>query len=458
MRVVICGAGKVGYAIADYLSRETNHITVIDTNATLIDTITNDLDVNGIVGYASSPEVLAQAGLAEADMIVAVTHHDEVNMIACQVAHSLFNVPKKIARIRNQDYRNPAWINLFSRDHIPIDMIISPEVEVAKAVYQRLQVGGATEVIPIHDNRAYLIAAICGDDCPILHTPLEHLRSLFSDLRAEIVAIIRKGKPFIAKRDTQILPGDEIYFVVDHDDIDRSMSALGFEQAKVRRTVIMGGGNVGFELARRLSEKKDAGQVALIEQNKSRARFLSEHLENVLVLHGDGLDPELLEEAGIKKAENFISVSDSDETNALSALEAKQFNCPRAMALVTRSTYGNLLLSITIDAIISPQDITVSNILRHVRRGRIKAVHKLRGGFAEFIEAEASESCRIINTPLRDLDIPKEVHVSAIIRNEEFITPNGGTIIRPGDFVILFALAGFGQMVEKLFSVEVDLF
>ncbi|MAQ71434.1 MAG: Trk system potassium transporter TrkA [Alphaproteobacteria bacterium] len=458
MRFVICGAGKVGYSIADYLSRETNSITIIDKDPALIDKITSDLDVNGLVGNAASPEVLSNAGLAEADMIIAVTYTDEVNMVACQVAHSLFNVPKKIARVRSQDFLNPAWINLFSRDHMPIDVIISPEVEVAKAIHRRLMIVGATEVIPIHDNKAFLIGVICQEDCPILNTPLAQLRSLFPDLSAEIVSIIRGGQAFVPQAQTQLHAGDEVYFVSESGSVERAMKSFGYSGERTGRTVIIGGGNVGFETAQLIKNSSGGKNLTVIEQDKKRAKFLSQNLDDTLVLHGDGLNPEMLKEASIDKAETIIAVSNNDETNALSALEAKQFGCKRAMALVTRGSYANLLLSINIDAIISPQDITVSKILRYVRRGRIKAVTNLRNSFAEFIEAEASESCRIINTPLRDLDIPDEIHISAIIRDENFIMPNGDTVIRPGDFVVIFALEGFGTTVERLFSVDVDLF
>lgn len=458
MRVVICGAGKVGYNIAEYLSRESNDITIIDKDENLINTITSDLDVNGIVGHASSPDILSKAGLSEADMLLAVTYSDEVNMIACQVAHSLFNVPKKIARVRNQDYLNQAWINMFSRDHLPIDVIISPELEVAKAIYERLTVTGATEVIPIHDQKAYLVGVMCGNDCPILDTPLGQLRNLFPDVEAKIVGIIREGKAFIPSLATQIQTNDEVYFVSKAEDLDRAMGVFGLSTKKKQKTVIVGGGNIGYELARLLVEKDEASNLTMIEHNKARAQFLSENLEDVLILHGDGLDPEVLKEANVSKVDTFIAVSNDDETNALSALEAKQFGCKRAMSLVTRKNYANLLLSINIDAIISPQDITVSRILRHVRRGRIKAAYNLRNGFAEFIEAQASENCRIVNTPLSELDIPKEMQVAAVIRDDVFSLPNGDTIIRAGDHVIMFALEGHAQDVEDYFCVNVDLF
>lgn len=458
MNVVICGAGRVGYSIASYLSREANNITVIDINPALVSMITRELDVNGIVGHAASPEVLSKAQLDEADMIIAVTYSDEVNMVATQVAHSIFNVPKKIARIRNQDYRHSAWTNLFSRDHMPIDMIISPEVEVAKSIHDRLHITGATDVIPLHDNLIYMVGAICDENCPVLHTPLYQLRELFPYLSVKIACIVREQKPFIPKRDSQLLVGDEVYFMVPADQVTQAMEYLGVPQKQSRGIVVVGGGHVGFELLAQMKKTNSKLNVKMIELDKGRAEFIADNNENVLVLNGNGLDPDILREAGIAGCEAFVAVTDDDETNALASLQAKRLGVGRALTLLNRSSYSDLLLSIDIDAIISPQDITVSKIMRHVRRGRIKSVYNLRNSFGEIVEAVASESCRIINTPLKDLDIPSEVQIGAIIRDEAFIPALPDTVIKPGDYVIILALQGFGTYVEKLFCVEVDLF
>lgn len=458
MRVVILGAGKVGSNIAEYLSRESNDITVIDNDAESIERLTYDLDINGVVGHASSPDVLSKAGLNGADMLIAVTYSDETNMVACQIAHSLFNVPKKVARIRNQSYLNQAWINLFSRDHLPIDLVISPEAEVAKSIYQKILVTGASEVIPMHKKKLYLIGVFCDEKCPILNTPLAQLRTLFPDVHARIISIMRNGKSFIPTGSAQLQVNDEVYFVAEAKDVQRAMTHFGYETTNNPKTVIVGGGNVGYELCRLLEEDGRSSSVTIIERNSERAEFLSNNLGDMLVLNGDGLAPETLKEAGIANADTFIAVSNDDETNALSSLEAKQFGCKRAMALVTRSNYSNLLLSINIDAIISPQDVTVSKIMRHVRRGRIKEAYNLRNGFAEFIEAQATENCRIVNTPISEIKISKGIHVSAIIRGDEIIFPRGDDIVRPNDYVIIFALAGHAAEVEKLFCVDVDLF
>ena len=230
MRVIVCGAGQVGYSIAAYLCKEDNDVTVIDTNARLMAQINDELDVNGITGHASNPEILNMAGANEADMLIAVTHSDEVNMVACQVGHSLFSVPKKIARIRQQDYLMPAWSNLFSRAHMPIDVIISPEQVIAEDIYERLSVPGTTFVITLAEGKAHMVGVICGEDCPVVNTPIRQLESLFSGLSFKIMGILRNNKPIIPTADEQLFIGDEVYFVADTRHLGRVMSAFGHEE------------------------------------------------------------------------------------------------------------------------------------------------------------------------------------------------------------------------------------
>ncbi len=458
MRVVICGAGQVGYSIAAYLAREDNDVTIIDLNPQLIGQINDELDVNGIVGHASNPETLSLAGASEADMIVCVTHSDEVNMVACQVAHSLFNVPKKIARVREQAYLDPAWSNLFSRAHMPIDVIISPEVEVAKAINERLSVPGTTNVIPMAEGKVHLAGVICGEKCPVVNTPLRQLTSLFPDLHVEIMAIFRGPKGIIPDSDDQMLVGDEVYFCVETEHLNRALIAFGHEEQEARRVVILGGGNIGLGLAQLLTHAHKDLRLKIIERGEERAVFMSEQLEDVIVLHGDGLDRDVLEEADIAHTETLIAVTNDDEANILGSLLSKQYGCERVITLVNKNTYTPLIGALGIDAVVSPRAITVSTIMQHVRRGRIKALHNLRDGFAEVIEAEASDTSTIVNTPLADLKLPQQVIVGCIVREDTVIMPRPDTVIRPGDHVIVLAAQGQAQKVERMFSVQVDLF
>ncbi|MCB9995664.1 MAG: Trk system potassium transporter TrkA [Rhodospirillales bacterium] len=458
MRVIICGAGQVGYSIAAYLAREENDVTVIDHNPMLVAQINDELDVNGIVGHASSPDVLEQAGATECDLIIAVTHVDEVNMVACQVAHSLFNVPKKIARVRAQSYLEPAWANLFSRAHMPIDAIISPEVELAQAITQRLSIPGTTNVISLAEDRVHLAGVICNDNCPVINTMIGQLPALFPDLPLEIVLILRGHKILIPEDTDQLLPNDEVYFFTDTEHLRRAMAAFGHEETKARHICILGGGNIGLYLAQLLQEQQGI-QMKVIERDSGRAQKLSEDLHrDVIVINGDGLQHDILSEANIAETETLIAVTDDDETNILGSLLAKQYGCKRVITLINKPTYTTLVTSLGIDTVVSPRASTVSTIMQNVRRGRVKAVHTLRDGVAEVIEAEVSETSGLANKALGELDLPDDIVVGAIVRKDELMTLADSQMILPGDHIIILAKAGHAREVEQLFTVQVDLF
>lgn len=458
MRVIICGAGQVGYNIAAYLAREDNDITVVDRESALISRINNELDANGIVGHASDPEILAQAGAAECDLLIAVTFSDEVNMIACQVAHSLFNVPKKIARIRRQTYLDPAWSNLFSRAHMPIDVIISPEIEVARVINQRLHIPGTTNVTSLAGGRVYLVGVLCNGNCPVVNTQLKQLGGLFPELDISVAAIMRNGNLFLPGPNDQIRAGDEVFIFVDAPHLKRALSVFGHEEKEARNIVILGGGSIGYYLADLLNSNYKDMQVKLIEQNPARARMLAEKLPNTIVLNGDGLSQDVLREASIESVETLVALTNDDETNILGSLLAKQQGCQRVITLVNKPAYGTMMSSLGIDAVVSPRSSTVSRIMQHVRRGRIKELHTLRDGIAEAIEAEVSESTLIANKTLGSLHLPEGVVIGPVLRKDKVIMPSPGHVIRPGDHILTFVMQGQGPKVEKMFSVPVDLF
>jgi len=458
MRVIICGAGQVGYSIAAYLAREQNDVTVIDLNPHLIAEINDELDVNGIVGHASTPDVLEQAGARECDLIVAVTYADEVNMVACQVAHSLFNVPKKIARVRAQSYLDPAWANLFSRAHMPIDAIISPEIELARAISERLSIPGTTNVFSLADGEVPLVGVICQENCPVINTQIRQINVLFPDLPITICLILRGDKIMIPEPYEEILPYDEVYFFTDADHLQRAMSAFGHEEKEARHICILGGGNIGMFLAKLLQKEQKKVQIKIIESDEARAHWLTEELNDVTVIAGDGLQQEILKEAGIGQTETMIAVTNDDETNILGSLLAKQAGCERVITLINKPTYRTLVTSLGIDAVVSPRASTVSTIMKHVRRGRIKAVHTIRDNVAEVLEAEVSETSSIANTTLAEVDLPEEVIIGAVVRKSHFIIPTPELMILPGDHIIVLAKAGQAREVEQLFTVRVDLF
>lgn len=457
MKVIICGAGQVGFHLARYLSSE-NEVTVVDQSPELIGKINDQLDVQAFVGHAAHPNSLERAGAEDADMLIAVTFSDEVNMTACQVAHSLFNVPTKIARIRQQNYLEPMWGNLFSKDNLPIDEIISPEIEVARAINRRIRVPGAFDMIPMADDKVRVIGVRCTDETPIINTPLRQLTSLFPDLTIRVIAVQRDGGMIIPTSNDQMLPGDEVYFVTETSHLARAMAAFGHEEKETRRIVIIGGGNIGTYLAKEMEEADDGYSAKIIEYSKERARAVAEILPTTSVIRGDGLDSEILDEANIQRAEAVVAVTDVDETNILASLLAKRQGVKRAITLVNKTNYKQLINNLGIDVVVSPREITASTILQHVRRGRIRAVHSLHDAVAEVIEAEVLATSQLAGMAIRDAKLPKDVVVGAIVRNDEVIIPRAGTVVEENDIVILCAAAGAVRKVEKLFAVRLEYF
>lgn len=457
MKVIVCGAGQVGTSIVRYLAAEDNDVTVIDQSPELVRKISDAFDVKAMEGFASHPDVLEAAGIRDADMIIAVTYADEVNMVACQIAHALFEVPTAIARVRHQSYLDPVWSDLFSRDHMAIDVIISPEIEVARAVMRRLDVPGAFDMVPMADGKVRIIGVRCTEDTPIINTPLRHLTQLFPDLNIIVIGIVRDGKGFVPAADDHMLPGDEVYFVSDAERVSRAMSTFGHEEKAARRIVILGGGNIGRYLARQI-DKHPGVSAKLIEFDKAKAELAAAELEHTIVLHGDALDPDILDEANVSTAEAVVAVTNEDEVNILASLLAKRAGCQRAITLINKSTYSPLISSLGIDVTVSPRAITVSTILQHIRRGRIRAVHSLGDGFGEVIEAEALETSPVVGQMLREIDFPDGVIIGALVRGGEVILPRGDTVVKPKDRVVLFAIASAVKTIERMFSVRLEFF
>ena len=457
MKVIVCGAGQVGTSIVRYLAAENNDVTVIDQSPELVRKIGEALDVKAMEGFASHPHVLEAAGIRDADMIIAVTYADEVNMVACQIAHALFEVPTTIARVRHQSYLDPAWSNLFSRDHMAIDVIISPEIEVGRAVMRRLEVPGAFDMVPMADGKVRVMGVRCTDDTPIVNTPLRQLTELFPDLNIIVVGIVRDGKGFVPSADDHMQPGDEVYFVADAEHVSRAMMTFGHEERAARRVVILGGGNIGRYIARQIDQHPGVS-AKLIEYNKTKAEDAAAELQHTIVLHGDALDPEILEEANVAAAEAVVAVTNEDEVNILASLLAKRSGCRRAITLINKTGYSPLVSSLGIDVTVSPRAITVSTILQHIRRGRIRAVHSLGDGFGEVIEAEALETSPLVGRSLREIDFPDGVIIGALVRGGEVIIPRGDTVVKPKDRVVLFATTAAVKKIERMFSVRLEFF
>ena len=457
MKVIICGAGQVGWQIARHLSGEQNDVTVVDSNPDLVRRATDTLDVQGIAGFASYPNVLDRAGARDADMIIAATHSDEVNMVTCQVAHSVFGINRKIARLRAQSYLDAIYSDLYRRDHLPIDVVISPEREVAQAAMQRLSAPAAFDTETFMGGKLHLLGISIAEDCPLINTPLRQLTDLFSTQRATVVGIRREGTLFAPESNDQIFAGDSCYVFTHSDDMARTLEAFGKTQKKQDRIVIVGGGNVGLEVARTL-EQSGRTRAKMIERNRHAAEIAAEALERTIVLHGDGLDSALLKEAGIARADAILTVTDDDKTNLLAAVRAKAEGCPFAIALINDPTLVPLMEPLGIDAYINPRATTVSSILRHIRHGRVRAVYSIGDAEAEVIEAEVLSTSPMAGQRLRDIDFPEGVLVGAVMKNGEVLRPTGEIRVEDGDVVAIFALADDVPEVERLMQVSIDFF
>lgn len=458
MKVVICGAGQVGFGIAERLAGEQNDVSIIDTSARRIQTVTEQLDVRGVVGQGSHPDVLARAGIEQADMLIAVTLHDEVNMVACQVGHALFNVPTKVARIRAQTYLAPEWRDLFSRDQLPIDVVISPEIEVGEMVLRRLSLPGATDTVNFADGAVVVVGVSCGDDCPLVDTPLNQLTQLFPDMPATIVAVSRGGRTLVPRSTDQLAVGDNVYFVAQADQVQRALSLFGHDEVPGQRIVIAGGGNIGFYVAGELEKRNAAARIKLIESSRERAQMIAEVLSRTVVLNGDALERGILDEAGVGEADTMIALTNDDRINILSCLLAKQIGAKRILSLLNEQGYATFARGLGIDAHVNPRQITVSKVLQHVRRGRIRGVHALLDGTGELIEAEALETSPLVGRPLRDLNMLEGIRIGAIVRNGQVLLPRGDFVVRAHDRVVLFALADKIKRVEQLFRVALEFF
>ncbi len=458
MRVIVCGAGRVGYSIARRLSQQRNDVLVIDQSVELVQNMTETLDVQGLVGFASSPEVLDEANAAEADMIIAVTVSDEVNMVACQVAHSLFNVPTKIARVRNQAYLGKAWSDLFNRDNLPIDVIISPEVEIADAIRRRIELPGAFDIVPFAGGEIVALGVTIAEACPVVDTPLRQLQSLFPDLELTVIGLIRGSKVVVPAADDMMLAGDKAYFTCGREQIERALGVFGKDTKAGGRIIITGGGNIGYFLARGLEKAGLARAVSVLEVSRDRAEVLSQLLPNVAVLQGSALDSELLDEIGVSEAERIVSVTNDDEVNILGGLLAKKLGTSKAITLVNNPAFSPLLGSLGLDVVIDPREITVSKILGEIRRGRIRGVYSIEDGQAEIIEAEALDTSALVGQSISKAKLPDGIRIGSILRNGRVLSARSDTVIQAKDRVVILCMSDLVKKVEELFAVRLEYF
>jgi trk system potassium uptake protein TrkA len=457
VKIIILGAGQVGRTAAYHLSREeANDVTVVDSDEAVLRQLQDRLDVRTIAGNASEPAVLRSAGCADANLLIALTSSDEVNMVACHVAWSLFRTPTKIARIRGANYA--AHPELFSEGTgFAVDSWISPEQLVTEYIERLIEHPGALQVVDFAEGHVRLVGVRAVEGGLLVGQPLSNLPKHIPRVDTRVAAIYRKGRSIRPEGTTVVEPDDEVFFLAARADIRTVMSELRKLEAPLRRIVIAGGGNIGMRVARALEVRH---QVKLIERDKQRARRASEVLRNTIVLQGDAADEELLIEENIDSADVFLSLTNAEEANILSAMLAKRLGCRKVIALINRPAYAELMESDRIDIAISPQTITIGSLLAYVRRGDVVKVHSLRRGAAEAIEAIAhgdAESSQVVGRAVEAVKLPESARIAAIVRGDEVIMAHHDTVIEEGDHVIMF-LTDSRQVeaVEKLFQVGVS--
>ncbi|MCU7879905.1 MAG: Trk system potassium transporter TrkA [Candidatus Thiodiazotropha sp. (ex Lucinoma aequizonata)] len=454
MKIIILGAGQVGRSVANALVSEANDITVVDQNAQLLTELQNRLDLGTVRGHAGQPDVLRKAGAEDADMILAVTNSDEINMVACQVAYTLFHTPTKIARVRAQGYLD--YPNLFHQSAVPVDLLITPEQLVTDYILKLIEYPGTLQVLDFAGGRVRLVAVKAYHGGPLVGNALSALYEHMPNVDALVAAIYRKGEVIQPRGDTEIKAEDEVFFIAAPENIRSVMSELRRMEKPYKRLIIAGGGNIGGRLALSLEQKY---RVKLIETEQVRAREIAERLEMTIVLHGDAADEDLLLEENIENTDVFCAVTNDDEVNILSAMLAKRLGAARVMALINRPAYVDLVQSGVIDIAISPQQATIGTLLAHVRRGDVVQVHSLQRGAAEAIEAVAHgdrTSSKVVGRAIEEIRLSKGTTIGAIVRGEKVLIAHHDTIIERDDHVILFLVdKNKIREVEKLFQVSV---
>jgi trk system potassium uptake protein TrkA len=457
MKIIILGAGQVGASVAANLASEANDITVVDENPAVLQELQDRLDIRTLVGQASYPETLAQAGADDADMVLAVTNSDETNMVACQVAYTLFHTPTKIARVRSIEYLNHS--RLFAQEALPVDVLISPEQLVTEYIERLIANPGALQVLDFAGGRVQLVAVRAYHGGPLVGHELRDLREHIPGADARVAAIFRRGKAIVPGGDTIIEVDDEVFFVAARKHIRGVMSELRKLDKPVKRVILAGGGNIGMRLAKAIENRYT---VKIIDRNEDRARTLSETLHKSIVLLGDAADESLLLEENIEGTDVFCALTNDEEANILSAMLAKRLGARKVMSLINRASYVDLVQSQTIDIAISPQQATIGSLLAHVRRGDVVVVHALRRGAAEAIEAVAhgdSSSSRVVGRAIDEIKLPAGTNIGAVVRGEEVIIAHHDTVIESDDHVIMFLSdKSCIQEVERLFQVGVTFF
>ncbi len=455
MNIIICGAGRVGYTISKILTKQNHSVTVIDQSSEDIQKINENLDIKAIVGKATSPTILEKADTNDADMIIAVTRNDEINMLICQIASTLFNVPKKIARIRSQEYLNPKFSSLFSKENLPIDFIISPELEIAKSIQRKLEAPGALDNIPFAENKIRLLEILVEKNCSLINTKLNEITKKYPNLNANILGVIRDQKFIFLKKNDVMKINDKAYVIINSSQLKETLSAFGHNEKISTKILIIGGGNIGFNLAKNLENTIDDVRIKIIEKDKDRAELIANELNNTIVINGNGLDEDILEEANLPEVETVIALTNDDEDNLMSSVMVEKFSQnKRTMALINKPNYSLLQSSLKIDDLIDPRMDTVSTILKHVHKGTIETAYTILDGEYEVIEAEIIETSELINKDLKNANLPDEIRIGAILRKDKILIPRSDSKFEKGDTVVFLTKSEQIPLVENMFRIS----
>ena len=455
MNIIICGAGRVGYTIAKLLSEQNHSITIIDQSSEDIQKINESLDVKAIVGKATTPSVLDKSNANDADMIIAVTRNDEINMLICQIAYSIFKIPKKIARIRSQEYLDPKFSSLFNKENLPIDYVISPEIEIAKSIQRKLEAPGALDNVPFAENKIRLLEILIDDKCAIHGIKLNDLTQKFPNLNAYILGVVRDDNFIILKKNDSLKHNDKVYVMVNSNKIQETLKVFGHNEKISKNILIIGGGNIGFNLAKNIEESDEDTRIKIIEKNKNRAELIANELNNSIVINGDGLDEDVLNEANLEDVETVLALTNDDEDNLMVSILVEKFSKnKRSMALINKPNYSLLQSSLKIDDLIDPRMNTVSSILKHVHKGTIENAYTILNGEYEVIEAEIIESSELINQELKNSNLPDDIRIGSIIRGEEIILPTSNYVFKKNDTVILLSKRDQLPKVENIFRIS----
>ena len=455
MNIIICGAGRVGFTIAKLLSEQNHSITIIDQSSEDIQKINGILDVKAIVGKATYPSILEKANASDADMIIAVTKNDEINMLICQIAFSIFNIQKKIARIRSQDYLNPKFSKVYNKENLPIDVIISPELEIAKSLQRKLEAPGALDNVPFAENKIRLLEISVNKTCPLIGIKLNELTKKFPKLEANILGVIRDEKFIIFKKNDVMKENDKAYVIINASQMQLTLSAFGHNEKISNKILIIGGGNIGFNLAKNIEQSFDSARVKIIEKDKNRSEFIANELNNSIVINGNGLDEDVLAEANLNEIETVLALTNDDEDNLMVSVLVEKFSQnKRTMALINKPNYSLLQSSLKIDDLIDPRMNTVSSILKHVHKGTIETAYSILNGEYEVIEAEIINTSELINKELKNSNLPEEIRIGAILRGEDIIIPRSNFVFQKEDVVVFLAKRDHLSVVENMFRIS----